>query len=250
MKFRPGATAPLVSPPACGSYTAQAELTPWSAPGEPRFVGSEPFAIATGVREGACPSGGVPPFKPEVISGTENNDGGSYSPFYLRILRQDGEQELTRFSTTLPPGLTGNLSGIPFCPETDIQHAREQTGAEEETSPACPRPRKSGTRSSPRASAPCSRRHPERSIWRARINGAPLSIVSVTSAKVGPFDLGTVVIRFALNINPTTAQVEVQWRAVRSDPAHHQRHRRPRPRHPRLHEPPGLHRSTPPTATH
>ena len=32
LKFRPGATAPLVSPPACGTYTTQAELTPWSAP--------------------------------------------------------------------------------------------------------------------------------------------------------------------------------------------------------------------------
>ena len=40
-------------------------------------------------------------------------------------------------------------------------------------------------------------------------HGAPLSIVSITSAKVGPFDLGTVVIRFALDINPVTAQVEV-----------------------------------------
>ena len=40
-------------------------------------------------------------------------------------------------------------------------------------------------------------------------NGAPLSLVSITTAVVGPFDLGTVVIRFALKINPITAQVEV-----------------------------------------
>ena len=76
----------------------------------------------------ACPSGGVPPFKPQVISGTDNNDAGSYSPFYLRIVREDGEQEITRFTTTLPPGLSGNLSGIPFCPEADIEAARYATG--------------------------------------------------------------------------------------------------------------------------
>ncbi len=50
-------------------------------------------------------------------------------------------------------------------------------------------------------------------------HGAPLSIVSITSAKVGPFDLGTVVIRFALQINPSTAQVEVS--ANGSDPIPH-----------------------------
>ncbi|HXC23437.1 MAG TPA: hypothetical protein VNU28_02530, partial [Solirubrobacteraceae bacterium] len=50
-------------------------------------------------------------------------------------------------------------------------------------------------------------------------HGAPLSIVSITSAKVGPFDLGTVVIRFALDINPITAQVEVS--GAQSDPIPH-----------------------------
>ena len=46
-------------------------------------------------------------------------------------------------------------------------------------------------------------------------HGAPLSIVSITAAKVGPFDLGTVVIRFALDINPITAQVEVSSATAR-----------------------------------
>ena len=69
-------------------------------------------------------------------------------------------------------------------------------------------------------------------------HGASLSIVSITSATVGPFDLGTVVIRFALRINPITAQVEVDADGLRSDPAHHRRDRHARPRHPRLHRPP------------
>jgi hypothetical protein len=69
LKFRPGATAPLVSPPACGAYSAQAALTPWSAPLEPRLLtsSSKSFEITSGVREGSCPSGGVPPFHPQVI---------------------------------------------------------------------------------------------------------------------------------------------------------------------------------------
>ena len=209
LKFRPGATAPLISPPACGSYAVQGELSPWSAPAEPRFLSSQPFQITQGTHEGPCPTGGVPPFKPQVISGTDNNAGSSYSPFYLRILRQDGEQELTRFSTTLPPGLTGNLTGIPFCPEADIEASRNVTGQEEEEHPSCPQASEIGHTIVSAGVGSVLAQTPGKVYLAGPYHGAPLSIVSITSAKVGPFDLGTVVIRFALDINPTTAQVEV-----------------------------------------
>jgi hypothetical protein len=218
LKFRPGATAPLVSPPTCGTHTTQAELTPWSAPTEPRLVSSS-FETTQGVHEGPCPASGVPPFHPQVISGTNNNAGGTYSPFYLRIVREDGEQELTRFSTTLPPGLTGNLSGIPFCSEADIQLAKEKTGAQEETEPSCPAASMIGHTIVEAGVGSVLAQTPGKVYLAGPYHGAPLSIVSVTSAKVGPFDLGTVVIRFALNINPTTAQVEVS--ANGSDPIPH-----------------------------
>ncbi len=218
LKFRPGATAPLVSPPTCGTHTTLAELTPWSAPLEPRSLSSS-FETTQGVHEGACPTGGVPPFKPQVISGTQNNAGGSYSPFYLRILREDGEQELTRFSTTLPPGLTGNLSGIPFCPDASIEAAKGVTGAEEEASPSCPVASEIGHTIVSAGVGTVLAQTPGKVYLAGPYHGAPLSIVSITSAKVGPFDLGTVVIRFALNINPTTAQVEVS--ANGSDPIPH-----------------------------
>ncbi len=219
LKFRPGATAPLVSPPACGSYSTQAQLTPWSAPAEPSFSLSQPFQITQGVREGPCPSGGVPPFHPQVISGTQNNAGGTYSPFYLRIIREDGEQELTRFSTTLPPGLTGNLTGIPFCPEAAIEASKNMTGAQEEANPSCPASSEIGHTIVEAGVGTVLAQTPGKIYLAGPYHGAPLSIVSITSAKVGPFDLGTVVIRFALDINPSTAQVEVS--ANGSDPIPH-----------------------------
>jgi hypothetical protein len=218
LKFRPGATAPLASPPTCGIHTTQAALTPWSAPLEPRLLSSS-FEVTQGVHEGPCPSGGIPPFHPQVISGTQNNAGGSYSPFYLRILRDDGEQELTRFSTTLPPGLTGNLTGIPFCPEAAIQLSKEKTGAQEEAEPSCPAASEIGHTIVSAGVGTVLAQTPGKVYLAGPYHGAPLSIVSVTSAKVGPFDLGTVVIRFALNINPSTAQVEVS--ANGSDPIPH-----------------------------
>jgi hypothetical protein len=218
LAFRQGQTSPLVSPPACGTYTATAALYPWSDPEVP-LQRTATFQVDHGPSGGPCPAGGVPPFKPQVISGTQNNAGGSYSPFYLRILREDGEQELTRFSTTLPPGLTGNLTGIPFCPDAAVQRAKEKSGAQEEAEPSCPAASEVGHTIVSAGVGSVLAQTPGKIYLAGPYNGAPLSIVSVTAAKVGPFDLGTVVIRFALDINPTTAQVEVS--ASGSDPIPH-----------------------------
>jgi hypothetical protein len=213
-----GKTSPLVSPPACGRYTALAELTPFSAPEQPHFV-SNTLEIEKGIGGGPCPAGGVPPFSPVVLAGTNNNAAGSYSPFYLRINRNDGEQELTRFSTVMPPGLTGNLTGIPFCPDTQIQAAREATGQQELREPSCPAASNIGHTLVGAGVGGVLAWTPGSVYLAGPYHGAPLSIVSVTSATVGPFDLGTVVIRFALRINPLTAQVEVD--ASGSDPIPH-----------------------------
>ena len=206
--FHQGATSPLVSPPACGTYSASAQLTPWSDPGVARVLSSA-FPIEHGVQGGPCPSGGVPPFNPQVISGTENNAGGSYSPFYLRIERHDGEQEITGFGTQLPPGLTGNLSGIEQCSEAEIQRAREQTGAQAETNPACPASSEIGRTIAEAGVGTVLAQTPGRLYLGGPLEGAPFSVVSITSAKVGPFDLGTVVVHLPLFINPITAAVSI-----------------------------------------
>jgi hypothetical protein len=220
LKLRQGANSPLVSPPLCGAYLAEVEFTPWSAPlSAQRLFSAHPAAIETGVGGGPCPAGGTPPFGPTVISGTENNAAGSYSPFYLRISRQDGEQEITKFSTVMPPGLSGNLTGIPFCTEADIQAARQESGAEEEANPSCPVSSEIGHSITEAGVGTVLAQTPGKLYLAGPYHGAPLSLVSITSAKVGPFDLGTVVIRFALFINPITAQVEVS--GAGSDPIPH-----------------------------
>jgi len=209
LKFRPGATAPLVSPPVCGTYSARASFAPWSAPEEPRVLSSPPFPISSGIGGGACPSGGVPPFTPRAITGSQNNNAGSYSPFYLRILREDGEQEITKFTSILPPGLTGNLTGIPFCPDAQIEAAKQATGRQEIDHPSCPAASEIGHTLVGAGVGSILAWTPGKVYLAGPYHGSALSIVSVTSAVVGPFDIGTVVIRFALRINPITAQVEV-----------------------------------------
>jgi hypothetical protein len=219
LKLRQGVTSPLVSPPACGTYTAQADLTPWSAPLSPQHMSSQRFAIEQGIGGGPCPPGGVPPFKPGIVAGTLNNSAGAYSPMIIRITRNDGEQEITRFSSILPPGLTANLTGIPFCPDASIEAVKHVTGAQEEAEPSCPAASEIG-HSLVGAGVGSVLAWTSGKVYLAGpYNGAPFSIVAITSAKVGPFDLGTVVVREALDIDPETAVVTVDAKA--SDPIPH-----------------------------
>jgi hypothetical protein len=218
--FRQGSTSPLVTPPSCGSYTVTAELTPWSNPqGAPLTPPIPPMTIASGLDSGPCPSGGAPSFAPKVLAGTQQNRAGSYGPMYIRVIREDGEQEITRFSAVLPPGLTANLSGVPFCSNADIQSAREKTGEQEETQPSCPAASQIGHTLVGAGVGSVLVWAPGRVYMGGPYNGAPFSIVAITSAKVGPFDLGTVVVRDALKIDPTTAVVSVD--ASASDPIPH-----------------------------
>ena len=203
--FNQGANAPLVTPPNCGDYTVTAELTPWSNPeGSPLDPEIPPFPITAN-----CPSGGVPPFAPQVTAGTLNNAAGSYSPLDIKLTRNDGEQEITGFSSQMPPGLTANLTGVAECGEAEIAAAKAQTGAGAESSPACPSGSEIGHTIAEAGVGTVLAQAPGKLYLGAPYEGAPFSIVSVTAAKVGPFDLGTVVVHLPLFLNPETAQVTV-----------------------------------------
>ena len=208
LSFHQGQTSPLVTPPACGSYATSVELTPWSDPFE-TLTRSSSFEILGGVGGAPCPVGGIPAFAPQLTAGTLDNNAGSYSQFDLRLTRNDGEQEISNFSIKLPAGLVGRLSGIPYCPEADIALARTESGTQEEQASACPAASELGSTLVGAGVGGVLVYTPGKIYLAGPYRGAPFSIVSITSAKVGPFDLGTVVVRFALQIDPTTAQVFV-----------------------------------------
>jgi hypothetical protein len=217
-RFHQGATSPLATPPTCGSYAASVALSPWSEPALALVPELHPFSISSGFAGGPCPAG-APPFSPQVIAGTENNVAGSYSPMSLRIVRNDGEQEITRFSAVLPPGLTANLTGVPFCADASIELARGKTGAQEEAEPSCSKASEIGHTLVGAGVGSVLAQAGGKVYLAGPYNGAPFSIAAITSAKVGPFDLGTVVVREALRIDPNTADVTVD--ATASDPIPH-----------------------------
>jgi hypothetical protein len=222
LHFREGARAPLVTPFACGTYTALSNMSPWSAP-QKTVAKENSFAIESGPDHGPCPSGGLPPFHPGLLAGSVNNAAGAFSPFDIRLSRTDAEQEITHFSVKLPPGEVAKLAGVPFCPEAAIAAAKARTGIhggeEELLAPSCPQASEIGHSLAGSGVGSVLVYVPGKLYLAGPYHGSALSIVAVTAAKAGPFDLGTVVIRFALRVNPETGEVFVD--ATGSDPIPH-----------------------------
>jgi hypothetical protein len=221
LHFREGGRAPLVTPQACGSYETVSRLTPFSS-SEPKTVLSN-MTIERGPDGGACPSGGLPPFKPGLIAGSINNAAGRFSPFNVRLFRTDAEQEFTRFSIKLPPGVVGKLAGIPFCADAQIAAAIARTGihggAEELASPSCPAASEIGHSLAGAGVGGALTYVPGKLYLAGPYHGSAISLVAITAAKAGPFDLGTVVIRQAFKVDPETGEVFLD--ATGSDPIPH-----------------------------
>jgi len=203
----------LTSPPVC-SATGTSRFEPWARPGELKPVDST-VTLSTDPTSGACPKTMAErKFAPTYKANPDSTKGGAYSPFHVRIARRDGEQELKVVNVTLPKGLTGKLAGIPYCPEEAIAAAAAKSGRQESDKPSCPEDSFLGTVTTVSGTGDNPLKLPG-NVWLAGpYKGAPVSLVTTTPALAGPFDLGTVVVRVALNINPETAQVNAVSDAI------------------------------------
>jgi hypothetical protein len=217
LNFRAGQRSFLISPAACGTATTGSQMTPWS--GTPGKVILTSAPITTGIGGGPCPPPGAPPFAPEAIAGGVNSNVGSYTPYFIRLSRKDTEQEITSYSLVLPKGITGKLAGIPFCPDAAIEAARTRQGAEETADPSCPAASQVGRTLTGYGIGSALTYAPGRIYLAGPHKGQPLSLVTINAATVGPFDLGTIVIRSAFRVDPLTAQLRIDSRA--SDPIPH-----------------------------
>jgi hypothetical protein len=197
LSLRGGPLAPLITPSACGTYTARAELTSWSS--------STPVQLESPIMiDQGCANGG---FSPGLQAGTADPSGGSFSPFTLRVTRADGQQNVSSIEAKLPKGLLAKLAGIPTCAD-----AQASTGD-------CPAASQVGTTTvgagggSNPVFVPEAGKAPTAVYLAGPYKGAPYSLVVKVPAQAGPFDLGTVVVRNGLYIDPETTQV-----TTKSDP--------------------------------
>jgi hypothetical protein len=217
VNLRSGQRAPLISPPACGHHLTRTDLVPWGGPVSIKRIDTD-SEIKAGIGGGSCPAG-TPPFSPGAVAGGLNSNVGSYTPYFIHLSRKDTEQEITSYSVVLPKGITGKLAGIPYCPEAAIAAARSRMGAAESAAPSCPASSQVGRTLSGYGVGPALTYAPGRIYLAGPYHGSPLSLVTINSATVGPFDLGTIVIRSAFDIDPITAQLRIDSRA--SDPIPH-----------------------------
>jgi len=198
LQLKGGSRAPLITPAACGTYTTHATLTGWSGA---QAEQSSSFTLDQG-----CGGG----FDPKLAAGTENPLAGTTSPFNLKLSREDGSQELGGLSVTMPPGLSGYLKGIPYCPDSVLAGVSGElgTGRAQEASPSCPAASQVGTVTVGAGAGPDPFYTASgRAYLAGPYKGAPLSLAVIAPAVAGPFDLGSVVVRNALHIDPTTAQI-------------------------------------------
>jgi hypothetical protein len=191
LRFPGGPRAALATPRKCGTYETQFDLTPWS--GGPHAIGQSPMSF-----DANCDAGG---FKPSLLAGATNPVAAQFSSLMVRLTQASGEENLARLSVTMPPGVLAKLKGVPLCPE-----AMAPSGQ-------CPASSLLG-----RATAavgpgpgplwiPQPGKDPTAIYLAGPYKTAPYSLIVDTPAQAGPFDLGDVVVRVALQIDPSTAQV-------------------------------------------
>jgi hypothetical protein len=214
IKFNSGPRAPLINPPKCGTYAIHSEMSPWSAasPANPTaeeiVAADSVYEVTSGPNGAPCPTGAL---NPSFEAGLKNAAAGGKSPFVMKLSREDGSDRFTGLDLRMPPGLTAYLKGIPYCPDHVLSgiSGAELAGQGELASPACPAASQIGSINAGAGAGPYPFYAPGRAFLAGPYKGAPLSIVVVTPAVAGPFDLGNVVVRNALYVDPVTAQVSV-----------------------------------------
>jgi hypothetical protein len=202
LTFDGGARASVVTPTHCGTFEASGDFTPWSTPVGSDFDTSAAFGVTTGSGGGGCPSSPLP-FAPALTAGVVSPIAGGFTAFSTVLARGDGQQRLGSFSFTAPPGLAGMLSSVPLCGEPQAQ-----SGACSPASLIGHAIVESGPGPDPLTIPQPGEPEPEIFLT-GPYKGAPFGLSIVTQVIAGPFNLGTIVTRGRIEVNPHTAQISV-----------------------------------------
>ncbi len=172
LKLDGGPNAVLATAAACGTKTTDATVSSWSG----KSVALQ-SAMSVDCRAGL---GG---FAPTFTAGAVGPVAGGSSPFTVGITKPDGDAAVNGLSMTMPAGLLARLKG----------NLNTQVGTVTAFA---------GPGSSPFAL-------PGRVYLEGQYGDAPFSLKVVVPAKAGPFDLGEVVVRQKIYVDPIDAHVTV-----------------------------------------
>jgi hypothetical protein len=199
--------AVLATPTQCGTYAVQSTFVPWDE-ALPSQSSTQFFNLDSGPDGAPCPPP-TRPFAPGFSAASAGNTAGSHSPFTVDLTRNDGDQNLSGLTVTTPPGFSATLAGIPYCPESALATlaSSSYSGLVEQLVPSCPVASQIGTSDAGAGAGTHPVYLPGKVYLAGPYKGAPLSLVIVTPAVSGPYDLGNVVVRVALNVDPVDAHV-------------------------------------------
>ncbi|HWO15654.1 MAG TPA: hypothetical protein VNM89_02965 [Solirubrobacterales bacterium] len=210
LSFRSGQRAPLVNPPSCGTQRIEVQITSYAQPNEV-LDASNTYEVNEGPNGTPCPaSSNSRPFDPKMNAGTLNPTAGAHSPFVFRLTRSDTEQDISRVTTVLPPGLSAKLAGVSQCPDSAISQisTAEGTGQAEFDSPHCPANSLVGQLNAGVGAGTNPNYFGGKVYLAGPYRDAPLSFITVVPAIAGPYDFGSVVVRIAAYLDPKTAQAK------------------------------------------
>lgn len=185
LHFKGGPRAIMALGPACGTGTTTARLT--SSAGQARDVAS-PFAVTD------CAASA---FAPGFTAGALNPVAGRGTGFALELSRSDGDQDLGTLDVDLPPGVLGAVGRVPVCAD-----AAANAGTCDAASRVGGVTVEVGSGASPFGL-------PGTAYLTGPYKGAPYGLAFVVPAKAGPIDLGMVVVRAAIHVDPIDASLRV-----------------------------------------
>jgi hypothetical protein len=209
LKLESGPRSPLANPQYCGSLASYVTLTPWSLSGTlgPAEILGTPAAnlsytassqVAFDGAGGACPASLS--FSPAFRAGTPagaSTAAGRYSELEVVFERHDREQDLSQMTVQTPPGLLGKIAGIERC------------GGDAANRGECPEASKIGEATAAAGAGPEPYVVSGPVYLTEGYGGAPFGLSIVVPAKAGPFDLGNVVVRASIAVNPTTSALTI-----------------------------------------
>ncbi len=190
-----GPRAPLASPVHCGSYQVKASFTPWSA--TPPVSSTANLQVSSGPGGGPCPPAALP-FAPTLAAGATSNTAGSFASLSTSINREDANQQLSGVSLHMPPGLSGVLTGVTLCSNAAAD------------ANACPQNSLIGHSTVSAGFGPDPFAVTGGQVYLTEsYEGAPFGLVIATPAIAGPFNLGTVLVRARVEVDPHSAALTV-----------------------------------------
>jgi hypothetical protein len=184
LTFQGGDRSVLVTPQACGTHTATADLVPYARLTDPTPPDATPTASFTTSFDGAGAPCAVP-FRPWFTTTPTNARSGGRTSFTLRFGRPDRDRRIAGVTFRLTRGLIGNLAlrGLTQC-SLDVA-ARG----------ACPASSLLGSATVEVGSGPAPVSVPGFVfLTTPRVDGDPAGLSVRVEARIGPVDLGTVIV--------------------------------------------------------